>query len=54
MPLRHARQIMRSDPAAVNEELKLLLGQVLVTKAYPVADLVIPVRSGRGMGGGMF
>lgn len=25
----------------------------LVTKAYPVADLVIPVRSGRGMGGGM-
>jgi hypothetical protein len=25
----------------------------LVTKAYPVADLVIPIRSGGGMGGGM-
>jgi len=31
MAMRRARQIMRSDPAAVNEELKLLLGQVLRT-----------------------
>jgi hypothetical protein len=27
--------------------------QELVTKAYPVADLVIPIQSGGGMGGGM-